>query len=80
VRSLLELLLSKIPTAENINLTIAVERLAFRPMSDTAFVVKEAGRIAVKKKMKIVNEALLLEACDLLPKSGSSKKPIGFKP
>lgn len=64
---LLDSLLSKLPVSEDIDLKQLSEQLAGRPLSDTAFVVREAGRLTVKAdKNAIDNEALFAALTGLL--------------
>lgn len=74
----LEALLSKLPTAEDIELTPLSTELQGRPISDLAFVVKEAGRLSAKAGADTIGQAALLKALRNLPPMEKAAKVIGF--
>lgn len=78
VTDLLNEKFKRIPVCD-IDVAELAEKLEKRPMSDIAFVIKQAGRIAVKKKQKMISEECFEEALSLL-ESGErkNKKRIGF--
>lgn len=78
VAALLQSLLSKLPVADNIQINELSLRLKERPLSDVAFVVKEAGRLAVKSRKDTIDQAMLTSACDLLPAVNGIHRQIGF--
>ena len=78
VRALLESLLSKLPVSNGIEIEPLSNRLAGRPLSDAAFVVKEAGRLAVKADQDEIDNEILFQACDALPPQKEENKKIGF--
>ena len=78
VRALLESLLSKLPVSNGIEIEPLSNRLAGRPLSDAAFVVKEAGRLAVKADQDEIDNEILFQACDALPPQKEETKKIGF--
>jgi SpoVK/Ycf46/Vps4 family AAA+-type ATPase len=77
VKQLLNHLLLKLPVTEDIDLYLLAERLEGRPLSDIAFVVKEAGRLAVKQRRETINNNVLLSAATLLPSIKENNR-IGF--
>ncbi len=77
VEALLRHLLSALPSDDDIDFDMISSRLAGHAMSDVTFVIKEAGRIAVKQNEETINNRLILEATELLPKEKSTRK-IGF--
>lgn len=77
VTLLLESLLSKLPTEANIDISVLAEKLAGRSMADAAYVVKEAGRLAVINDFESITNDLLKQALSLLPGEGEKRK-IGF--
>ena len=56
VLSVLKASLNELPCEDNIDLEKYAEILKERPMSDVAFVVREAGRTAVRNKSKIIRD------------------------
>ncbi len=69
--------LSELPTEDD----VAAEELAVmldnHPLSDVTFVLREAGRLAVKNKLDRINKTCFEEAFNALPKQ-KEKKHIGF--
>lgn len=79
IESLLNALLEKVPTAEDLSLEAISKSLAGRALSDTTFVVREAGRLAAKSNKDSIDQACLEEALNGLPPNPNEKKnPIGF--
>lgn len=78
VRALLESLLSKLPVSNDIEIESLSNRLAGRPLSDAAFVVKEAGRLAVKADQDEIDNEIIFKVCDALPLQNEGKRKIGF--
>lgn len=79
IGELLNALLAKVPTAEDMSLERISESLAGRALSDTAFVVREAGRLAAKSNKNCIDQGCLEEALRSLPPNPNEKKnPIGF--
>ena len=78
VASLLKELLRKLPIDETVEYDGLAKKLAQHPLSDVTFVVREAGRLAVKKKMDRISNDLLLDAYKALPKAKGEKRAIGF--
>ena len=79
VESLLESLLSKLPKAENLEISELLDHLTGKPLSDSAFVVREAARLAAKEGRSQVDEHSLQAAVDRLPKEKQQYSRIGFK-
>ena len=77
---LLENLMKDIPTKAGMDLRKAAQRLMKRPISDIAFTVYEAGRLAVVNRQNEITEKLLMEAIDRLTDGSqkSQKRRIGF--
>jgi ATP-dependent 26S proteasome regulatory subunit len=53
------------------------EKLDSHPMSDVTFVLREAGRMAVKSRIEYINQICFDKALDMLPKK-EEKRKIGF--
>lgn len=71
-------LLSKLPTAEDVDPLSLSAALAGRPMSDLVFVVKEAGRLSAKAGEETIGQSALWEAFYTLPRIGGTPYTIGF--
>lgn len=78
VRTLLESLLSKLPVSNDVEMEPLSNRLAGRPLSDAAFVVKEAGRLSAKADQDEIDNEILFQVCDSLPPQKEGTKKIGF--
>lgn len=78
VASLIDSLLSKIPKSEDLNLDPLVDFLSGKPLSDSAFVIREAARIAAKNGKHQVDQESLFSALSSLPKEDIKKQQIGF--
>ena len=78
VRLLLSDLLSKLPLMDNVSIDNAAEKLQGRPVSDVAFAVKEAGRMAVKQGKGAIDNDLHSASISLLPPVKMSGRKIGF--
>lgn len=81
VCSLLGKLVSDLPKAPDVDVEPLVAQLAARPLSDVAFVVREAARLAARSgKDKLDQESLLaaLAAAPARKREGQAKRRIGF--
>lgn len=77
IEALLETKFKELPFDESVNLRGIAQKLAGHPMSDIAFVLREAGRFAVKNKLERMDENCFAMALNLLPKK-EERTPIGF--
>ena len=77
VLAVLENSLGKLPTVGNLRLPEIAETLAGRPLSDTAYVVSEAGKLSVRNKKKGIDADSLREACSHIAPV-KKKRRIGF--
>ncbi|MFC5420165.1 AAA family ATPase [Bosea eneae] len=75
---LLSSLLDGVPLADDVRLDSYAERLAGRPLSDTAFVVREGARLAAKARRNEVDRESLEAALKTLPPIGEVKNRVGF--
>lgn len=76
---LLKTLLDGVPLAEDVELDRYAAKLAGRPLSDTAFIVREGARLAAKARRNNVDDASLTAALKALPASTeASKHRVGF--
>lgn len=74
----LESMLANLPVDNDVNLEEISNILKGRPLSDVSFVVKEAGRISVKRKLRSIDNSVLMEACGYLEPVEKNEKRIGF--
>lgn len=80
VNALLTKLLSKLPCAKDVDPAPLSKRLAGRPLSDVAFVVREGARRCAHSGHSAIEQQFLLEALDTTPdrsQSGSGHR-MGF--
>ncbi len=77
VEAVLENSLAKLPVEGALPLSEIAETLAGRPLSDTAFVLTEAGKISVRAGKKGIDAASLREACGKIAPI-KKKRKIGF--
>lgn len=68
---------AELPIAEDVAIGHIAEKLGGHPMSDAAFVLKDAGRLAVRRGQEFIDAACLDEALSRLPKK-EEKRRIGF--
>ncbi len=81
VRSLLDSLLAKLPTAAGLQAGPLAARLAGRPLSDAAFVVREAGRLAARGGKDHLDQQALEQALATAPArdlADTTRSRIGF--
>ena len=78
VTELLNCLLAKLPTAPGLAIGETINALTERPLSDAAFVVREAARLAARSGKSIVDQDSLDSAMECLPAKKVSKPRIGF--
>lgn len=78
VESLMRALLVKVPT-ENLDLGASASSLAGRPLSDVAFVIREAARLAARSGRRSIDQASIANAIQSAPSRGPSEpRKIGF--
>jgi len=79
VKVLVDSLLSKLPKADELNLDKLIDALTGKALSDTAFVIREAARIAAKSDKKEIDQESIEKALDILPEDDKkTKRNIGF--
>ena len=79
VASLVDSLLSKLPRAEHLNMDKIFDALTGRALSDSAFVMREAARLAAKSGKTKLDQESIEAALNSLPKDQEKKsKRIGF--
>lgn len=79
VASLLDSLLSKLPKADDLNLGKILDVLTGKALSDSAFVIREAARIAVKAGKAELDQESIVAALESLPTDhDKNSRRIGF--
>jgi hypothetical protein len=79
VTSLIESLLSRLPKDDNLNMEKMLDALTGKALSDTAFVIREAARLAAKAGKTQINQESIEAALNSLPKEREKKsRQIGF--
>lgn len=80
VKELFISLIQKLPTEGDLETNEIITALTERPLSDAAFVVREASRLAAKAQKKTIDQVSLEDALDSLPprQQDGSERPIGF--
>lgn len=77
--SLLTSLLSKLPTSDTLDLEPALDTLTGKALSDSAFVLREASRLAARAGKSQLDQESLNAALESLPKDREKKgRRIGF--
>ena len=78
VSELLEASLQKVPTRGEIDTRDVVKALTGRALSDTAFVVREAARLAARAGRDVLDADTLRASLAALPPLEPERRPIGF--
>jgi len=79
VSSLVDSLLSKLPTSDDLNLDKILDALTGKALSDSAFVIREAARLAAKAGNTQLDQESIDAALNSLPKDTEKKnRRIGF--
>lgn len=71
-------LLRDLPVSEQVDIGYLAKELRNRPVSDVAFAVKEAGRIAARDDRQYIDVAAFAEALRQLPRSPCEVRRAGF--
>lgn len=67
IQSLLKSLLTNLPVSKNIETEILVSQLKGRPLSDAAFVIREAARLSAKSGETEIEQESILKSLESLP-------------
>jgi len=79
VKSLLGALVDKLPRADDLDMSVMLDSLTGRPLSDAAFVIREAARIAAKSgKTRLDNESIGSALACIPEDDGNKSRRIGF--
>ncbi|MBQ9967581.1 MAG: ATP-binding protein [Oscillospiraceae bacterium] len=77
IQGLLVHKLQELPIAEDVCIRPIAEKLADRPLSDVAFILREAGKAAIKQNLDVIDQHCFDVAIEqLVPKE--EKRRIGF--
>lgn len=81
VRALLDKLVADLPCENDVNVKVLASKLAGRPLSDIAFVVREGARLAARAGSSKLNQESLMSALETTPPRDEeevSNRKIGF--
>ena len=79
VRSLVEALIKKIPTNDDLNVEPLIKRMTEKPLSDCSSAIREAARIAAKAGKDYIDQESLDAALNTIPKDDKKEeRRIGF--
>ena len=79
VASLLDSLLGKLPKSDDLNLDQILDVLTGKPLSDAAFVIREAARLAARAGKNQLDQDSITTALDSLPENREENgRLIGF--
>ena len=81
VHSLLSKLLGDLPTDGSIDVSMSAKTLSNRPLSDVAFVIREAARLAARSGRATLNQECLEQALRAAPArdtAGDTPRRVGF--
>jgi hypothetical protein len=79
VASLLDFLLMRLPKSEGLNLEAALDTLTGRPLSDSAFFVREAARLAAKSGKTQLDQESMAAALGMVCVSNEKRvRHVGF--
>jgi len=80
IKSALKALLNNLPVSKDIDLEIIVNQLKDRPLSDAAFVIREAARLSAKSGGIKIKQESILKSLESLPPSQRKQTgtSIGF--
>ena len=81
VRALLDKLVAELPCENDVSVKALASKLAGRPLSDIAFVVREGARLAARAGSSKLNQESLMSALETTPprdEDEASNRKIGF--
>lgn len=78
VNSLLHHLTKNLPISDDFDFDIISTKLQGHAMSDVTFVIKEAGRLAVRADQNFISNELINDAINQLPRKEKETRKIGF--
>lgn len=78
IKPLLMKRFEELPIADNVDPQSIAEYLSGHPLSDVSFVLKEAGRIAVKEHKKMIDHSCFQKALMQIHVDEKTSRRIGF--
>jgi adenylate kinase family enzyme len=78
VASLVDSLMSRLPKASKLNVDKILDALTGKALSDSAFVIREAARLAAKTGKTMIDQESIEFALNRLPQDQKKGRPIGF--
>lgn len=78
VASLVDSLLGNLPKESSLHIQPVIDALAGKPLSDTAFVIREAARLAARAGKNALDQESLVTALNSLPEEKKENRRIGF--
>ncbi|MCM1129623.1 MAG: ATP-binding protein [Alistipes senegalensis] len=78
VASLVDSLLGSLPKENSLSVEPVIDALAGKPLSDTAFVIREAARLAARAGKNALDQESLVTALNSLPEEKKENRRIGF--
>ncbi|MDR0816756.1 MAG: ATP-binding protein [Desulfovibrio sp.] len=78
VASLLASLLSRLPKADTLDMDRLLDALTGKPLSDAAFVIREASRLTAKAGKSQIDQDSIEIALESLPRDTKMERRIGF--
>jgi len=79
VCGLLEKLVSELPCAADVEVSVLAKRLSGRPLSDVSFAVREGARLAARSGKKELNQASLIQAVESTSVRNANDESISRK-
>ena len=79
IEALLKKRFSDLPIDSDVESKRIAKKLDGHPLSDVTFVLREAGRFAVKNDLELINKECFDQALNLLPNKKDDKPRIGFQ-
>jgi cell division protease FtsH len=78
IEDLLKAKFAELPVDAEVNAQGIARELDGHPMSDVAFILREAGRLAVKRNLRFISNTCFMDALKLLPRK-KEQAVIGFR-
>ena len=79
IEALLVSKFAELPVDPSVDARRIAKKLDGRPLSDVTFILREAGRCAVKKDQELIDNECVDQALDMLPGKKDNKPRIGFQ-
>ena len=79
IESLLHYKIKDLPISDDVNIEHLSETLAGHPLSDVTYLIREAGRIAVKQHMQYISMSCFTTSLSNLGQMKEERRKIGFQ-